>query len=601
MNGIIVINKEKGYTSHDVIAKLRGILRVKKIGHTGTLDPDATGVLPVCLGSATKVCDLIMDRNKEYIAGVRLGITTDTQDISGRIIEEKRVNVTYEALLEAANSLVGDILQETPMYSARKVNGQKLVDLARRGIEVEREKKPITIHSIEISDYSTENATFSMKVRCSKGTYIRTICHDIGQILGCGACMTSLVRTASGEFNLEHAYTLEQVEQLRNENRIEEILLQPDTLFQQYGYARIKDIGVSSLLNGNPLSKFMLILEDESNLQIRVYLGEEFMALYEWRQEHLMYYPIKMFLPNRMNCYPSMESYDAKRCAVMLGKFDGLHLGHRAILSELMETKRNLPATVLAIDFPPSFGKVLFTKDEKKHLFEQVGLEAYISVDFQDIRELSPEQFVQKLKEQCKASIVYVGEDFRFGHQRSGDAKLLKNLCEKQKIEVHIINQVEYEGEIVSCTAIRELVQNGETEKAALLLGTPYRIEGFTQMCRQLGRTIGFPTLNLLPDKDKLIPPDGVYETDTVINGKAYPSITNIGKNPTVSEDNPITVETHLLKFPEEGIGYQAEIKVYFGRRIRGECKFASLDELRAQIQKDKEIAENRTKPIYKA
>ena len=145
MNGIIVINKEKGYTSHDVVAKLRGILRVKKIGHTGTLDPDATGVLPVCLGSATKVCDLIMDRNKEYIAGVRLGITTDTQDISGRIIEEKRVNVTYEALLEAANSLVGDILQETPMYSARKVNGQKLVDLARRGIEVEREKKPITM------------------------------------------------------------------------------------------------------------------------------------------------------------------------------------------------------------------------------------------------------------------------------------------------------------------------------------------------------------------------------------------------------------------------------------------------------------------------
>ena len=601
MNGIIVINKEKGYTSHDVVAKLRGILRVKKIGHTGTLDPDATGVLPVCIGNATKVCDLIMDRRKEYTAGVKLGVVTDTQDIGGNVIAVNPVSVTLTQLLAAAQSLTGEILQETPMYSARKINGQKLIDLARKGITVEREKKPITIESIEIFDYLPEEGTFSMHVRCSKGTYIRTLCHDIGQLLGCGACMTSLIRTASAEFTLEEAHTLAEVEEYRNSGRLPEIIKEADSLFPEYGKARIKSAVLPLIKNGNMLPREALILDDENAVKVRVYNGYSFMALYEWSGKFILFSPVKMFLPDKMEYFSSLDDYNGKRCAVMLGKFDGMHIGHRAILNKLMEMKKNLPAVVLEIDSPKMDGNVLVTSSEKHSLYEQLEINSCIHVPFESIRELSPEDFVRILKQKCKVEIVCAGEDFRFGFQRSGDANMLVSLCEKYGIQAYIVKQVCCDGQVVSSTYIRNLIANGRTEEASVLLDSPYRITGITMQGRQLGRTIGFPTLNLVPSSDKMLPPDGVYETETMINGLIYPSITNIGCNPSVDEASERTVETHLFELPPEGIGYSEYIEVYFGRQIRKEMKFSSLTELKEQIQKDCEIAKNRIKPIYKA
>lgn len=294
MNGIIVINKEKGYTSHDVVAKLRGILHIKKIGHTGTLDPDATGVLPVCIGNATKVCDLIMDRTKTYTAGVKLGLVTDTQDISGQVLSEKAVKVSFEELTEATKHFLGEISQLTPMYSARKVNGQKLVDLARKGITVSRETKRITVHAIDILDFDEVDGTFSMRVVCSKGTYIRTLCNDIGDYLGCGACMTSLRRNASGEFTEEEALTLSMVEKLRDEGTLSERILSADKLFMDYGRAEITEEGRSFLHNGNPLTPDKLCFTEENTERVRVYEDDVFTALYEFRDR--LYWPVKMFL-----------------------------------------------------------------------------------------------------------------------------------------------------------------------------------------------------------------------------------------------------------------------------------------------------------------
>ena len=182
-NGIINIYKEKGFTSHDVVAKMRGILRQKKIGHTGTLDPDATGVLPVCLGSATKLCDMLTDRDKEYEAVMQLGISTDTQDLSGEVLEECPVTVTEEEVRNAILSFIGDYDQIPPMYSALKVNGKKLYELARAGKEVERQPRAVTIYDITILDMKLPEVTF--RVSCSKGTYIRTLCYDIGVKCGC--------------------------------------------------------------------------------------------------------------------------------------------------------------------------------------------------------------------------------------------------------------------------------------------------------------------------------------------------------------------------------------------------------------------------------
>ena len=211
MDGIINVYKEKGFTSHDVVAKLRGIFHQKKIGHTGTLDPDAAGVLPVCLGKATKVCELLTDKDKTYYAVVRLGVSTDTQDMSGKVLEEKEVEITEEQLRETAASFVGEIEQIPPMYSAIKVGGKRLYELAREGKEVERKPRKVVIHSISFEKIDLKNHIFSMTVECQKGTYIRTLCHDIGEKLGCGAAMQELTRTKVSRFKLEQASEIEDM------------------------------------------------------------------------------------------------------------------------------------------------------------------------------------------------------------------------------------------------------------------------------------------------------------------------------------------------------------------------------------------------------
>ncbi len=301
MNGIIIINKPRGFTSHDVVAKLRGILKQKRIGHTGTLDPEAEGVLPVCVGNATKVCDYLMDQTKEYIAGCKLGITTDTQDCFGTVLSENVVSVTEEELLEATRHFIGRISQLTPMYSARKVNGQKLYDLARKGLTVERPKKDVTIFDIELLDFDSSENTFHIKVRCEKGTYIRTICNDIGEYLGCGACMTSLVRTATGGFTLEQAHSLQEVQAAADDGTVNELSIQVDTLFPEYSACTVDEEGRKLLWNGNPLRKAHLTPCDTTTRVglsecIRVYDNETFLALYQ-RKENGLYYPQQMFLP----------------------------------------------------------------------------------------------------------------------------------------------------------------------------------------------------------------------------------------------------------------------------------------------------------------
>ena len=205
VNGIIIVNKEAGFTSHDVVAKMRGICGQRKIGHTGTLDPQATGVLPVCLGSATKLCDLLSDKKKEYVAELLLGVKTDTQDTTGQVLEERKVETSEEEILRICAGFLGEQEQVPPMYSALKVNGKKLYELAREGKVVERKARPITIYELEVQEIALP--VVRLRVLCSKGTYIRTLCEDIGEALGCGGAMQSLVRTRVERFFLQEAAT----------------------------------------------------------------------------------------------------------------------------------------------------------------------------------------------------------------------------------------------------------------------------------------------------------------------------------------------------------------------------------------------------------
>ena len=295
-NGIINIYKEKGFTSHDVVAKMRGICKQKKIGHTGTLDPDATGVLPVCLGSGTKLCDMLTDKDKEYVAELLLGKETDTQDVSGQVLRESSVDCTKEEVEQAIMSFVGDYMQVPPMYSALKVDGKKLYELARAGKEVERSARPVKILGIEILEMNLP--VVKMRVECSKGTYIRTLCHDIGQKLGCGGTMQSLLRTKVGIFKLEDAITLTQLEQLRDEDGIAQKLYPVDSIFQNCPKLHAKEETIRLLENGN--SFYPNQMEEKKTYPtgewVRVYGKERFFGIYAYDSETRRYKPVKMFL-----------------------------------------------------------------------------------------------------------------------------------------------------------------------------------------------------------------------------------------------------------------------------------------------------------------
>lgn len=284
-------------TSNDVVCILRGILKQKKIGHTGTLDPDATGVLPVCLGSATKLVDMIADRTKDYIAELYLGITTDTEDISGEILSEHQVNCDEKEITDVIMSFIGKSEQIPPMYSAIKVNGKKLYELAREGKVIERKSRPIEVFNIEILNIDLYNRTVKFKINVSKGTYIRSLCRDMGEKLGCGGCMKSLVRSRVGRYFLEDALTLAQVKEIlvsEGEGGIINKLTPVDYEFLDYRAITVNGENVKRLANGN----WLLVPKDlnpSADEFFRVYdENEEFKALYQYSNDGLK--NIKMFV-----------------------------------------------------------------------------------------------------------------------------------------------------------------------------------------------------------------------------------------------------------------------------------------------------------------
>ena len=251
-SGIINVYKEKGFTSFDVVAKLRGILHIKKIGHTGTLDPQAEGVLPICTGKATKACSMLIDTDKTYEVTMLLGKATDTYDIYGNVTAEKEVSATPEEVEEVIKSFVGTIEQIPPMYSAIKVNGKKLYELAREGKVIERKSRRVTIYNEET--LSIDIPRVRMRVDCSKGTYIRSLCNDIGEELGCFACMEDLVRTKAGIFRVEESYRLSEIEDFARKKQIENIILPVNEVFNSYPKRYISDKYKKVCINGAKLS-----------------------------------------------------------------------------------------------------------------------------------------------------------------------------------------------------------------------------------------------------------------------------------------------------------------------------------------------------------
>ncbi|WP_044975255.1 tRNA pseudouridine(55) synthase TruB [Ruminococcus sp. HUN007] len=281
MNGILCINKPQGFTSFDVVAKLRGILKTRKIGHAGTLDPMATGVLPVFVGNATKACDIMPDSAKAYRASFRLGEQTDTQDSSGTVLKKCEVTCSAGDIEKLIPEFTGDIMQIPPMYSAVSVNGKRLYELARQGIEVERQPRKINVSSLILEEYSAETGEGVLYIECSKGTYIRTIIHDIGIRLGCGGVMTALVRTQSNGFTLSDCLTLEEVQALADEGAAEGKLLPVESVFESYPDIHLDADCTKLYRNGVKLfTRKIGLRNSDENVRYRVFSDEgKFMGL----------------------------------------------------------------------------------------------------------------------------------------------------------------------------------------------------------------------------------------------------------------------------------------------------------------------------------
>lgn len=295
-DGMINVYKEKGFTSHDVVAKMRGILGQRKVGHTGTLDPEAEGVLPICVGKGTRLCDMLTDHDKTYRATLLLGVTTDTQDTTGTVLKESDPSgLTEDAVRAAIHSFQGDYDQIPPMYSALRVDGKKLYELAREGKEIERKARRVRIHTIVIEEVRLPEVV--ILVSCSRGTYIRTLCHDIGAQLGVGGCMKQLLRTQVGQFVLEDSRKLAELQELKDSGRLAEAVFPIESAFEDLPEIRADGEETDKRLhNGNPFHDRMTDMRKDGDC-FRVYDTDgTFIGVYEFIQEKHMFSPRKVFL-----------------------------------------------------------------------------------------------------------------------------------------------------------------------------------------------------------------------------------------------------------------------------------------------------------------
>lgn len=281
--GVVIVDKHEGVTSHDIVFKIRKLFGTKKVGHTGTLDPMATGVLPVLIGRSAKASEYLLAEDKAYEATIQLGITTDTEDTSGTVLTRYDALPTKEQFFEACTHFVGDIMQIPPMYSALKVNGQKLVDLARKGIEIERQARQIHISSIVPSVVDEEKGVYKLSVECSKGTYIRTLCADIGAYLGCGASMSALRRTKSGNFTINYAHTIEEIDKMSYEQRMA-LLMPTESLFEELDSVTLSDFYARLCRSGCEIYQRKIGASFEVGTKVRMCDKNGFFALGEVRE-----------------------------------------------------------------------------------------------------------------------------------------------------------------------------------------------------------------------------------------------------------------------------------------------------------------------------
>ena len=661
MNGIIIVDKPAGWTSHDIVAKLRGALKTKRVGHGGTLDPMATGVLPIFVGRATRAAEFCENSEKEYVAGIKFGIVTDTQDTTGKTLSTCDSAVSMEELLAVIPHFLHAQKQIPPMYSAIKIGGKKLYELARRGEEVERPARDIFISEIEVlgeawtgaggrpyrlaqggsADVLSSDSPIAsclLRVVCSKGTYIRTLCNDIGAALGCGAAMSQLRRGRVGEFSLDMAHTLDEVLEAAASGDFCSVFLPVDTLFSKYPAIVLDEAGTQKCRNGA-----LCHMAGVADGKCRVYgYDGEFLAFGEASNCDVR--TVKSFFEvggvaaakkGGDTGLPIVQGEanrpfaSAKRRVIALGFFDGMHLGHSALMKKVREAGRAKGLTPSAIIFdahPANVARgtaiaLINSPVDKTWLIRRrFGIDDTVFLHFDKATSQIPwDKFIEYLADELGARHLVAGVDFKFGKERVGNRELLERKCKQMGIGCDIIPEVNYDGAAVSSTQIRSLIASGDIGRANALLGHPHILSDIVRKGYRLGSKLGKPTINMRFGDGVLVPAHGVYATKVFIdegehfahcfcnteldgnkpNSAKYSAlnacvfgalgVTNIGERPTVDDSGEITAETHILNF--SGNLYGRRVRVEFHEFLRPEFKFNGVEELKAQIQRDCEAA----------
>lgn len=583
LNGIICMNKPKDFTSFDVIAKLRGILKEKRLGHTGTLDPIATGVLPVLVGRASMAADFLPTHDKEYLASFKLGIKTDTEDITGKITEKYEGKFpSRESVENSLKNFRGEIKQIPPMYSAVKIDGRKLCDMARKNIVVEREARDVTVYSLTLVSYDESSGEGEISAGVMKGTYIRTLINDIGEYLGTHAVMTSLVRTRACGFSLSDTVNFGELQKIAdNGGDFSSVIIPVSEILSCYENVYLTPDEERLYRNGIRLTTDRINAENKHGI-VRVFGSKGFFAIGEINNRELI--QKKIFVLDE--CEKS-DGY-----SVALGLFDGLHEGHLSVLKEAKENKFT-PAVFtfnnqgFSSDRKNVLKCSLADESKKEECIRDFGISNIFAPDFDDFKNMSGEEFFKEILVcRMKAKNIVCGEDFRFGKDASCDINDLKRLSEKYGITFSTVKTVTGDdGEKISSGVIRKLISDGETYKANSLMYVPFSFVSPVIKGKQLGRELGFPTINQkIPDYLVNLK-FGVYSASVVINGKSYKGLANVGVKPTVTDKNEILCETYIYDFDEEIYGFRVNTSLL--KFIREERKFSSLDELKAQVLSD--------------
>lgn len=570
MQGLILLNKPKGITSYGVVSAIKRLTGEKRVGHTGTLDPMATGVLPVLIGRATALSSYMLDADKRYIASVKLGITTDTEDITGTVIEEKTVDITSEQLYEVLNEFKGIQMQRPPMYSALKKDGIPMYKLARNGEIIDIPEREIEVYSLDLVKPLDSEGNFTVECFVSKGTYIRSLVRDIGEALGCGATLIGLTRTFAAGIDITDCVELGEL----NSENIGDYILSEERAVAHLREVTVTDNQAIRFTNGGKLGFDRLRVNNFSNGElVRVKSRNTFLGIgYADCQKQEL--GIKCII-----------NYPKNKNAVALGTFDGVHIGHRKVLDLSDDCKK------IAVCFskPPKsvLGgtvELLCDNSKKTQIMKKIGIDEVYTLDFEEMRDKTAEEFLEFLKAQFKPDVISCGFNYRFGKGAVGDIELLRKFADENGIRLICVNPVKRDGELVSSTGIRSLLKDGKIEKANSLMSESFSFTSTVISGDKRGRTIGFPTINQRYPESLVTLKFGVYKSKVYFGGREYEGITNIGKRPTYPSDY-IIAETFIKDF--QGDLYGENVTVCPINFLREEVKFGSLDELKKQIESD--------------